>query len=240
MTVVGVDGCPAGWVAVSVAPDGSATPTVAETFSALLDRLEAPDKILVDIPIGLPDADHPRRTCDEAARERLRPRRHASVFDPPIREVIDAAGYDEANHRQKRLIDRGLPIQSWAIADRIRQVDSILRSESSLPPIREAHPEVCFGALGDGPTRYSKTGQPAAAVWERLSVLERVESRAQSMVRALGDGLDADVSNHDLLDALVLAVAASDRTGPLETLPETPPRDSTGLPMEIVYARPRA
>ncbi|HKJ59963.1 MAG TPA: DUF429 domain-containing protein, partial [Halobacteriales archaeon] len=114
MTVVGVDGCPAGWVAVFAASDGAATATVAETFSTLLDGLPDPDpdRLLVDIPIGLPDAAHQRRACDAAARERLRPHRHTSVFDPPIREVIDADSYDEANADQKRLIDRGLPIQS--------------------------------------------------------------------------------------------------------------------------------
>lgn len=237
MTVVGIDGCPAGWVAVSYDDGNGAVATVAGTFVELIDRLEQPDRLLVDIPIGLPDVEQPRRTCDVAARERLRPHRHASVFDPPLREVLDADDYEQANREQQRLIDRGLPIQSWAIADRIRQVDDFLQSADGQTPVREAHPEVCYSILGDGPTTYSKTGQPAAAVWERLSVLERVDSRIPSMFRSLGTGLDADVSNHDLLDALVLAVVASDRTGPLETLPATPPTDSNGRPMEIVYAR---
>ena len=237
MTVVGVDGCPAGWVAVSSTTDGAATATVAETFSTLYDGLEDPDRLLVDIPIGLPDAAHPRRACDAAARERLRPHRHASVFDPPIREVIDADSYDEANADQKRLIDRGLPIQSWAIADRIRQVEAVLRAGTDTTAIREAHPEVCFATLGDGPMRYSKTGQPAAAVWERLSVLRRVASDPLQTLQSLGSDLDATVSNHDLLDALVLAVVAGDQTGPLRTLPDDPPTDAVGLPMEIVYAQ---
>lgn len=237
MTVVGVDGCPAGWVAVSTDTGGPATATVAETFSTLLDGLEDPDRLLVDIPIGLPDVAHPRRACDVAARDRLRPHRHASVFDPPIRDVIDADNYDEANAEQQRLIDRGLPIQSWAIADRIRQVEAVLRAGTGTPAIREAHPEVCFAALGDGPMRYSKTGQPGAAVWERISVLRRVVPDALQILQTLGTDLDATVSNHDLLDALVLAVIASDLTGPLRTLPDDPPTDAVGLPMEIVYAR---
>ena len=47
----------------------------------------------------------------------------------------------------------------------------------------------------------------------------------------------------DLLDAFVLAVTASDRTGSLRTLPPADSaaaeRDPSGLPMEMVYSRRR-
>ncbi|PIV88003.1 MAG: hypothetical protein COW48_08430 [Hydrogenophilales bacterium CG17_big_fil_post_rev_8_21_14_2_50_63_12] len=50
---VGVDGCRAGWIAV--AHDGTAlTYRVHSRFSELLASWRGADRILVDIPIGLP------------------------------------------------------------------------------------------------------------------------------------------------------------------------------------------
>lgn len=50
--VVGVDGCPGGWVAVTVQRD-SFTATVYPTFAGLLYAVSHAAVIAVDIPIGL-------------------------------------------------------------------------------------------------------------------------------------------------------------------------------------------
>ena len=106
--------------------------------------------------------------------------------------------------------------------------------------IREAHPEVCFWALnGESATEYSKTGQPAAAFWERIEILEDIDGAIVNDVRDASTDLNARVGNDDVIDAFALALTASPKTGSLRTLPDDPPTDDTGnLPMEMIYAYP--
>jgi len=92
---------------------------------------------------------------------------------------------------------------------------------------------------GESATEYSKTGQPAAAFWERIEILEDIDDAIIDEVRGASTGLDAKVGNDDVIDAFALALTASPKTGPLRTLPDEPPTDDTGnLPMEMVYAYP--
>lgn len=90
--------------------------------------------------------------------------------------------------------------------------------------------------------QFSKTGQPAAAFWERVETLKTVDDQVLGDLRVAGETVtewdDAECSNDDLLDAFVLAVTASGLTGELRQLPEEPKIDEKELPMEIVYAKP--
>ncbi|TJW62884.1 MAG: DUF429 domain-containing protein, partial [Mesorhizobium sp.] len=55
MTIVGVDGCKAGWIAVRRDPGAAPSAAVFPSFAALLDALPADATVAVDMPIGLPD-----------------------------------------------------------------------------------------------------------------------------------------------------------------------------------------
>ena len=51
----------------------------------------------------------------------------------------------------------------------------------------------------------------------------------------------SQVADDDILDALAAAITARigcQQGNELRTLPENPPTDSKGLPMEMVYAKP--
>ncbi|TIN07407.1 MAG: DUF429 domain-containing protein, partial [Mesorhizobium sp.] len=52
MTVVGVDGCRAGWIAVRRDPGAAPSVAVFPSFAALLDALPADATVAVDMPIG--------------------------------------------------------------------------------------------------------------------------------------------------------------------------------------------
>ena len=79
MRVVGVDGCPGGWLAMAF--DGSSIePHFHPTFSELVQRYSDVGCIAIDIPIGLSSTG--ARACDLAAR-RLLGRRRSSVFPAP-------------------------------------------------------------------------------------------------------------------------------------------------------------
>lgn len=223
----------------------------ASAFARLWRDHDDADCILVDVPIGLP-TDDPARAPEREARDVLG-QRSASVFNVPIRDVLHVDDYGTANDRQRTATGKGLMRQTFNITPRIREVDRVLGADHGVSAdatqdvIREAHPEVCFWALGDGdtPMLYSKTGQPAAAHWERVGVLATAHDDPDAFHDALADAgrelvdwNDPALSNDDLLDAFALAVTATPLTGDLRTLPEAPDVDEMGLRMEMVYAPP--
>jgi predicted RNase H-like nuclease len=235
-TYVGVDGCSGGWFAVAFEPEP--TPRAVDhglfaDFEAVLaDRPDA-ERVLVDMPIGLPDAD--RRACDLAARERLGGRA-STVFFAPCRAVLDATDHGTASAVNRERTGYGLSIQAWHLVPRIREVDGVLRSSArARDRVSEAHPELCFAALGDGPVAESKS--TAAGRTARLDRLRAVWPNAATTYEACLDAFRRrDVGRDDVLDAMVLAVGGS---RPLARVPDVPadavPRDAVGLPMEIRF-----
>jgi len=245
MTVVGVDGCPEGWLAVTYDGMTYERAVVFEEFANLWERHSDAETVLVDVPVGLREASNDKRPCDAAARDVLGPRR-SSVFPPPVRPAVYEESYAAAKAVQEDRTAGSLGVQSWHICPNIRELDRLLceTAADARGTVREAHPELCFWALADErPMTNSKTGQPAAAFWERVDVLEGVDDDILGEIRTAGSGLAGGASLDDLLDAFVLAVTASDRTGPLQTLPpaDSPAaeRDPADLPMEMVYSKRR-
>lgn len=240
---IGVDGCSDGWIAVHFDEDSYEGSELYGGIEELwADYGDAAEQILIDVPIGLRERSNAKRPCDDAARKKLSPKRHSSVFPVPVRAAVHKGSYEDAKETQENRTDGSLGVQSWGIADKIAELDSFLceTEPDAVGTIREAHPEICFWALnGESATEYSKTGQPAAAFWERIEILEVVDDAVIDDVRNASTDIDAKVGNDDVIDAFVLVLTASSKTGLLQTLPDEPPTDDTGtLPMEMVYAYP--
>lgn len=240
---VGVDGAPEGWIAVRYGPSEYLDVRSYEAAASVWSDNDDAATVLFDVPIGLSE-DRAARDPEVAARKRLGDRRN-SVFNVPIRGVLDVEDYEEANEKQRSAIGKGLQKQTHNILPKIREVDGLLARDG--PPdqdtVRESHPELCFWALNRrSPMVFSKTRRPAAAFWERVSVLQTVDENFDGALHAAGSAItdwDAPTcSNDDLLDAFALAMTASELTGPLQPLPSDPERDGTGLRMEMVYAEP--
>ncbi|MDE2861639.1 MAG: DUF429 domain-containing protein [Chloroflexota bacterium] len=224
---------------------------VFKTFEKLLECNSDAKLVFVDMPIGLSE-DGTRRACDDEARCVLK-RRASSVFTTPTRLTARVAmctnSYKAASCIEREFAERGLSQQSFHIARKIAELDTLLTANigAPRPPIREVHPEVCFWALNEGKPmshnkkkRLGKDERPGE--YERLRVLGHRLPPVRSMFLEMIDGTSrSQVARDDILDALAAAVTGwlwKSGRGTLATLPAVPPRDSRGLPMEMVYCTP--
>lgn len=251
---IGVDRDGTDWITVGYSDQCSIGATVYETIDELwATHSDNADLIVVDTPIGLCGSRHDTdpcgketdgelsRHCDDLARSAIGPR-SSSVFTAPCREAVEksvnGAAYSEVNETNKHHTGKGLMKQAENIAPAIAEVDELLRDSGNPDVLVEGHPEVCFRAFADDDLDHSK--MTAQGVDERLSLLESTNDYQQDEWRRVAGELKAEGYSNgldDLLDALALAVTAGARSGEFHTLPEDPPTDDKGLPMQMVYRR---
>ena len=236
--LAGVDGCPAGWIAAFVRPDGEEVRVaVLPRFAEVLAAPERPAFVAVDIPIGLPDrVGHGGRAAENAVRPLLGARQ-SSVFSVPSRAALDAPDYGEACRIALATSEpaRKVSKQLFMIAPKIRQVDSLLRADPRLSErVFEVHPELAFWRLnGDQALREPKKVKgkcylPGLALRRRLLVDAGLPAARCETMPPRGAGSD------DLLDALACALIARRlHAGIAQCFPHAPPRDAFGLPMAI-------
>ena len=231
VSVVGVDGCRAGWLCVSRAAlaDGPRAEVVPD-FARLLERFASAKSIAIDIPIGLPDAGS--RTCDVQARKLIKPR-GSSVFPAPVRGILRVRSYAEANQKSREISGKGFTKQAFAILPKISEVDAALRGDPALSDVVfEVHPEFCFRVWGDAPMQHPKKSVEGAR--DRAALIESVwpgavERCSRDLANAGGWQED------DLIDAFAaLWTAQRIVRGTAVQVPETPEFDSAGIPMRIL------
>lgn len=230
MYVVGVDGCPGGWIVVAYDEGaGSIEAARHRSFAEVLAAYPDAARIGVDIPIGLGEG-VPRR-ADTEARRVLGPRR-SSVFPAPDRRVVEAATYEEAGRLSRELTGRGVSVQAFGIYPKVADVDRCL-TPALQDRVVEVHPEVCFWALAGRPMAFPK--RTAEGFAERRALLAAefgvaIPERRETARAAPPAGPD------DLLDAIVAAWSAwRDALGIAGRLPAVPEVDGRGLRMEMVY-----
>lgn len=225
MTVVGIDACRAGWVAIALDDDGVRGAALEATVAGVLAALEPfgpVERVGIDIPIG--GIEGRRRACDDLARARLGPRR-SSVFAAPDPRVLDAATHAEANARSRALTGRGLSAQAWHLVPRIREVAALI-DDGGVDPA-EVHPELSFRELAGAPLDRPKT------TWAGIRLRERLLATDGIVVPDdLGPAGAAGVD--DVLDAAAVAWTARRwARGTSWLLPDPPERDGAGRPVAI-------
>ncbi len=219
--VLGVDGCPGGWVGALVV-DGELASWHTGTFAALL---EVPsDVVAVDIPIGLPPG-AARRAADLAAKRELGAAR-SSVFLTPPRVVLEATTQAEATLLSRAAGSVGVSIQTFHILGKVAEVDDLLQADRALADrVVEVHPEVSLRRLGGRllPPKRKVAGRDA-----RLAVL-----RQWLPGLALPVPRPGRAAPDDCLDAVAAAWSGTRwLSGEAEVLGGD--LDATGLPMRIV------
>jgi predicted RNase H-like nuclease len=107
--VVGVDGCPGGWLAMAYdAEAGTLTPEIHATFRAVLDAYPGAASVAIDIPIGLLEGT-PQRRCDVEARKVLGFPRRTSVFRAPDPRCVHEPAFEKAKECSFRMTGKRTP-----------------------------------------------------------------------------------------------------------------------------------
>lgn len=229
VTVAGVDGCRGGWYAVAQASGTAVQGQVWARFEDLVRGLEDARRLAVDMPIGL--AERGPRICDVLVRAHLGAR-GASVFTAPLRGMLLARTYAEANALCREIEGKGMSIQAYNILHKVREVDAVLRSSPrDAARTFETHPEACFVALHHGePLPAGKKTASGRAL--RQTLLEA--HFGDAVQRLLDERPRAQVQADDVLDALAcLWSARRGLRGEARCWPEVPEVDACGLAMAI-------
>jgi len=238
-TVVGVDGCRGGWVAV-VLDRARAEAIDVRAVARLADliRLLPDDAVFaIDMPIGLRDHTGPNGRGPERAVRPLLGMRQSSVFSVPSRAAVYETDYREACRVAMETSDppRKVSKQCFYLFDRIRELDGLLLDRPELiARMFETHPEVAFWRLNgeEGMTEPKKVKSRAfrPGLDERRALLERcgLPSRIFDAPRLPGVGAD------DLLDAAAnVLIAARIADGEAKPFPSPLEYDPRGLPIAI-------
>jgi len=217
--VVGIDGCRGGWIAVTI--DGRARRFAVLRAFAEIERVAA-GRVLVDMPIGLPDSLY--RACDLAARAMLGAAR-SRVFLGARRPLLDFSDYGAANRWAKR-DGKGLSRQLWNILPKIAEIDRFITPRRQTW-LLEAHPELAFRRLAGGHVLPGKKTAEGRRLRRDLAAASGFAEIDTWLAQLAGTGAGAD----DLLDACALALAAR-RPRRVQS-----PRaaDARGLAMDIWY-----
>ena len=228
--VLGVDGCPGGWIAVRWGE--TLSHHLCRSFTDVL-AMEA-DVIAVDMPIGLPDLSG--RDAEREVRARLG-QRQSSVFSVPSRAAVMCADYREACSANLAHSDppKMVAKQIFHIFPKMREVDAVM-TPALQSRIFEVHPELAFWAMnGETPLALPKKvkGRPhPPGLALRRGLLEAAGFPLATLPPASYRA--ADVGPDDLLDACACAWSAR-RLGQGRGVrfPAHPPANSRGLRMAI-------
>ena len=227
---IGVDGCPAGWIAVRWADD--ITHHLCRNFADVL-ALDA-TVIAVDMPIGFP------ATAGRAAERDVRKllgERQSSVFSIPARPAVMCMDYREACAVSERHSDppRKVAKQTFHLFPKMREVDALM-TPALQSRVFEVHPELAFRTMNGAtpvplPKKVKSRPHPPGLDLRRHLLgaagfpMDRLPAAAY---RA------ADVGADDLLDACACAWSARRiHEGRHIRFPADPPLDARGLRMEI-------
>ena len=226
--ILGIDGSKNGWVGVK-------QNAKREDFSEiifkekLIDFLSTDIKlIIIDMPVGLDkNIRQGGRLVDKEARKKLL-KRKSSIFNAPIRDVLKAKSYDEANTISK---SKGLGIskQSWNLVPKINELDQILQIKIR-PQIYESHPELCFQTMNDGELKFSK--KEKLGIKERRNILTKNGFDKKFLDRNLKK--NKNFHSDDFLDACALSWTAKRIMNEKNiNLPEDPKKDELGIIMQM-------
>jgi predicted RNase H-like nuclease len=231
---VGVDGCPAGWIAVSRIDGGDPRVAIHASFGELLTAY-VDAVIAVDMPIGLPDFVGRGGRGPEQAVRPLLGARQSSVFSIPSRQSVYCADYRQGCAAALATSDppRKISRQAFFLFGKIRQIDAAMTPQLQLR-VRETHPELAFWLMNGGQAlanaKKIKGRLNPDGFEERCALLEKNGFSTHFLRQRPPRGAAID----DLLDACACTVtAARIAEGLAEPFPREKLVDAKGLHIAI-------
>ena len=233
MSVLGIDGCKAGWCYYWI-ENTEHRFGVTDKLVSIHESITEAEQVFIDMPIGLLDKGPKERDCDIGARKVLSDRRKSSVFRVPVRDAVYASTYEEASHINFLRTGKKLSKQSWFLSAKIRELAEYLRLHTGLNKhMHEAHPELCVEGLAGRALNHRKAIREGFK--ERLNLLRQTEPLTESCIASAWlDHGGYELQRDDILDACILALSAR-HISDCRLLPEQAPLDQYKLPMQISY-----
>jgi predicted RNase H-like nuclease len=223
-TVVGVDACKGGWVAVVLAGDAPPRAHLLPTIDHLERFVPGARVAAIDIPIGLLDGQH--RSADQLVRSALGVRR-SSLFMTPVRGALEADHHGEASARNRSATGTGISAQAFALRSKILEVERWLPTAGCA--VVEVHPEYCFAEMDSG----RPMGAPKRS-WQGMIDRRDMLERHGITLGAVDPRVGARVPVDDLLDAAAAAwTARRVLAGTARAVPDPPQLDPGGRPIAI-------
>ena len=228
--MLGLDGCPDGWVAVTLHDGGVADVRVVATIAEALER-SAPQHVGVDMPVGLVDG--PRET--DAAARALLPGRASSVFSTAPRAVVEGfvdgsiTTHADATARSVEVSGVGLSQQAWRLVPKMAEVERLAASGVVLT---EVHPELAFATVAGRPL-------PRKRSWPGLMLRAELLRELGVVLPSRFDG-DVRAAPDDVVDAAVCAWVADGLASgaAMRRVPEDGTQTAHGRPI-VITARER-
>lgn len=236
-SLVGVDGCKAGWIAVVATVDDFSAHQVFvfSAFRSLVENFSPESIIAVDMPIGLPEHIGKGGRGPETLIRPLLGERQSSVFSIPSRSAVYANEYSNACQISLETSDppRKVSKQAFHLFPKIREINGYL-SDHDHKGIYEVHPELAFWRLnGESPLQTPKKIKGRInpdGMEERRKLLVSSRICSEFLDRVPPRGAAAD----DFLDACAcLTVAQRICHGTAKSFPEHYTRDIKSLPIAI-------
>lgn len=235
--VLGIDGCPGGWLIVGRDPFQYSLEVVSGPEN-LQERIYNSALTFIDIPIGFHATESPRN-CDVILRGKLGPYYANSVFNVPVREAVYAKSYEEACDINQKITGKKFSRQFWNIIPRVREIDSLLQNCGNMRyKVKECHPEWLFKLMNGNEDISAKKKTNDGSGHRKKLLFSRGAPVDDLQAKLIEHYYRKDAKVNDLLDALALNYSAwqtmfGDKE--LKSFPSVPEFDERGRHMAIFY-----
>jgi predicted RNase H-like nuclease len=146
-SVIGIDGCKAGWIAAKALENKSISFQIIKNLNDNYLKEGNLSHIGIDIPLQLSHSG--KRLAEIEARALLR-NRACTIFSPPTLNALRAKNYIDACDVNFKECGKRISKQSWNLFPKIKEAQEFLQNNSiSKLGIFEVHPELSFMAMND-------------------------------------------------------------------------------------------
>ena len=144
-TVIGIDGCRAGWITTQVLDNQLISFHIIKNLNDDYLKQSNLSHIGIDIPLQL---SHTGKRLAEIEARGLLKKRACTIFSPPTINALRCESYIHACEINFKESGKRISKQSWNLFPRIKETQRCLKKEFIIKPsVYEIHPELSFMAM---------------------------------------------------------------------------------------------